>query len=109
VISIYTFIFTFLVVSCQAVSAWVLKQKGLARPRFFRTFVTVQVLVVVAAAPVGNVWREPVSVLWGRLAANRDAHLRGRFDLLPSRCDTCQDWMVGTADKIRPRRGVFAR
>jgi mannosyltransferase len=52
VLGVYTFIFAFLVVGCQAVSAWILQRIGPARPRFLRTFVAVQAGVVLATAPV---------------------------------------------------------
>jgi sulfatase maturation enzyme AslB (radical SAM superfamily) len=50
----------------------------------------------------GNVWDEPLSVLWARLGHNRDLHLQHRFDELPERCHTCTDWMTGSADRIKP-------
>ena len=49
----------------------------------------------------GNAWHEPLDVLWGRLAAYRELHLRRRFDELPDRCSTCKDWMTGSAKRIR--------
>jgi hypothetical protein len=55
-----------------------------------------------ATEPVGNVWQEPLSTLWNRMAEFRRAHLAGTFTALPVRCATCKDWMVGMADKIPP-------
>ena len=51
---------------------------------------------------VGNVWREPLATLWGRLGGYRALHLQHRFDELPPRCQTCTDWMTGAAQRIRP-------
>jgi len=50
----------------------------------------------------GNAWDEPLSVLWGKMAANRDHHLNHMFDELPDRCHKCTDWMTGAAEKIKP-------
>jgi len=49
----------------------------------------------------GNVWDEPLTVLWDRLGVNRVKHLEHRFDELPERCQTCTDWMTGSAERIR--------
>lgn len=51
---------------------------------------------------VGNAWDEPLTDLWERLGVYRDLHLQYRFDELPERCQTCKDWMVGVAERIRP-------
>ena len=40
--------------------------------------------------------------LWSRLGAYRAMHLSHRFALLPQRCSTCKDWMVGAASRTRP-------
>lgn len=50
----------------------------------------------------GNAWHEPLAVLWARLGTYRNLHLEHRFDELPARCHTCQDWMTGAAERIRP-------
>jgi sugar O-acyltransferase (sialic acid O-acetyltransferase NeuD family) len=50
----------------------------------------------------GNAWDESLTTLWGRLGVYREQHLSRRFDLLPERCGTCKDWMVGSASRIRP-------
>lgn len=50
---------------------------------------------------VGNVWEESLEVLWRRLAGHRDNHMQRRFDQLPERCQTCKDWMVGAARRVR--------
>lgn len=49
----------------------------------------------------GNAWDESLTVLWHRLGGYRDKHLARRFDLLPERCQSCKDWMVGAARRIR--------
>jgi sulfatase maturation enzyme AslB (radical SAM superfamily) len=51
---------------------------------------------------VGNAWHEPLADLWARLGSYRALHLGHRFDELPSRCQTCTDWMTGAAQRIRP-------
>lgn len=51
---------------------------------------------------VGNAWDEPLSVLWARLGGYRQHHLNHDFDRLPDRCQTCKDWMTGSAKRIRP-------
>ena len=48
----------------------------------------------------GNAWQEPLTTLWNRLSGYRDTHLHRRFEQLPERCQTCKDWMVGTAKRI---------
>lgn len=55
---------------------------------------------------VGNAWHEPLAVLWARLGKYRDLHLQHRFAELPARCQTCKDWMVGAARRIRPASTV---
>ncbi len=50
----------------------------------------------------GNAWDEPLAVLWQRLGAYRQHHMERHFDLLPARCQTCKDWMVGVAKRIPP-------
>jgi len=57
---------------------------------------------------VGNAWDEPLTVLWRRLGLYRKYHLDGCFDQLPELCKSCKDWMVGAAEKIRPKWGPFA-
>lgn len=56
----------------------------------------------------GNAWDEPLEVLWGRLGKFRDHHLGYRFQDLPARCQTCKDWMTGSAQRIRPQGGSLA-
>jgi sulfatase maturation enzyme AslB (radical SAM superfamily) len=51
---------------------------------------------------VGNVWSDPLSDLWGRLAAYRQLHLDRRFDDLPQACQECKDWMTGASERDRP-------
>ena len=51
---------------------------------------------------VGNAWQEPLTTLWRRLGGYRVLLLQHRFDELPSRCQTCTDWMTGAAHRIRP-------
>ncbi len=51
---------------------------------------------------VGNAWHESLTDLWARLGAYRELHLQHRFRELPKRCHTCRDWMVGSAERIRP-------
>lgn len=51
---------------------------------------------------VGNAWQESLADLWARLGHYRDLHLQHRFKELPDRCQTCSDWMVGRAERIRP-------
>ncbi|MHC5211455.1 MAG: phosphopantetheine-binding protein [Planctomycetota bacterium] len=58
---------------------------------------------------VGNAWDESLQTLWGRLGTYREHHLERRFDLLPERCGTCKDWMVGSANRIRPAADVGCR
>jgi hypothetical protein len=41
-------------------------------------------------------------VLWARLGKFRDLHMAGRYDELPERCHTCQDWMTGAAVREHP-------
>jgi hypothetical protein len=36
------------------------------------------------------------------LGGYRQLHLEHRFDELPDRCQSCKDWMVGAAQRIRP-------
>ncbi|MCU0674575.1 MAG: radical SAM protein [Myxococcota bacterium] len=50
----------------------------------------------------GNAWHEPLDVLWARLGKFRDLHMSGRYDELPERCHTCQDWMTGAAVREHP-------
>ncbi len=52
---------------------------------------------------VGNAWDEPLSTLWSELGGYRAKHLERRFDELPARCQACQDWMVGAAQRVRPQ------
>ncbi len=49
----------------------------------------------------GNAWDEPLADLWGRLGEYRRTHLERRFADLPDRCHTCQDWMTGSAKRLR--------
>ncbi|MFO1078466.1 MAG: radical SAM protein [Planctomycetota bacterium] len=51
---------------------------------------------------VGNVWQDSLTELWARLGRYRDLHLEHRFQELPERCQSCRDWMVGSAERIRP-------
>lgn len=53
----------------------------------------------------GNAWQESLTDLWARLGQYRDLHLQHRFAELPERCQTCRDWMVGSAERIRPASG----
>ena len=50
----------------------------------------------------GNAWDENLAVLWERLGVYREKHLEHRFDELPDRCQTCQDWMTGAAQRFGP-------
>lgn len=50
----------------------------------------------------GNAWDESLTVLWNRLGSYRDLHLQHRFSELPDRCQTCTDWMTGSAERIKP-------
>ncbi len=50
----------------------------------------------------GNAWDESLTVLWNRLGYYRNLHLQHRFDELPDRCQTCTDWMTGSAERIKP-------
>ncbi len=52
----------------------------------------------------GNAWDDSLSDLWARLGPYRQHHLERKFDLLPSRCDTCTDWKTGASLKLRPDR-----
>jgi pyruvate-formate lyase-activating enzyme len=54
---------------------------------------------------VGNAWDEPLTLLWERLGSYRTLHLGRHFDALPDRCQTCKDWMVGAAKRIRAPLG----
>lgn len=51
---------------------------------------------------VGNAWHHSLTDLWAKLGTYRDLHLQHRFAELPERCHTCRDWMVGSAERIRP-------
>lgn len=51
---------------------------------------------------VGNAWQDSLTNLWAALGRYRELHLQHRFKELPDRCQTCQDWMVGSAERIRP-------
>jgi MoaA/NifB/PqqE/SkfB family radical SAM enzyme len=55
----------------------------------------------------GNAWEESIEDLWAQLGGYRDKHLSRRFDELPDRCLTCQDWMTGAADRIRPDEALL--
>ncbi len=57
---------------------------------------------------VGSAWEEPIADLWHKLGRYRDLHLARQFDQLPDRCQTCQDWMTGAAERIRPTDAVDA-
>ena len=50
----------------------------------------------------GNVYEESLEALWQKMSKYRTLHLQHRFDELPERCHTCQDWMTGAASRIRP-------
>lgn len=50
----------------------------------------------------GNAWHESLATLWGRLGSYRNLHLQHQFEALPERCQTCRDWMVGAAERVRP-------
>lgn len=50
----------------------------------------------------GNAWDEPLFDLWAKLGKYRDMHLKYQFDDLPERCQTCTDWMTGSAERIKP-------
>lgn len=50
----------------------------------------------------GNAWHDSLADLWGGLTGYRAHHLAREFDRLPDRCQTCKDWMVGVAERIRP-------
>jgi len=51
---------------------------------------------------VGNVWQQSLVELWAQLGGYRRLHLEHRFDELPERCQSCTDWKVGAAERIRP-------
>ena len=51
-LAIYTFVFSFLAIACQAVSALWLQRVSPERPRFLRKFILVHLVVTAAAAPV---------------------------------------------------------
>jgi hypothetical protein len=51
---------------------------------------------------VGNAWHESLTTLWAKLGHYRELHLQHRFAELPERCHQCRDWMVGSAERIRP-------
>lgn len=51
---------------------------------------------------VGNAWDNTISELWSELGRYRDLHLAHRYDELPERCHTCQDWMTGAAERLHP-------
>lgn len=51
---------------------------------------------------VGNVWQHSLAELWDRLGRYRQLHLEHRFAELPERCQSCRDWMVGSAERVRP-------
>ncbi|HSM04365.1 MAG TPA: radical SAM/SPASM domain-containing protein [Longimicrobiales bacterium] len=51
---------------------------------------------------VGNAWEASIVELWAELGRYRTLHLAHDFDALPDRCHSCQDWMTGAADRIRP-------
>lgn len=53
----------------------------------------------------GNAWHSSLKSLWDQLGQYRENHLQHRFAELPDRCQSCKDWMVGIADRIRPSRG----
>ena len=53
---------------------------------------------------LGNAWQASLTTLWNELGAYRDMHLEYRFDELPDRCQSCKDWMTGSAERIRPTR-----
>ncbi|MBX3462973.1 MAG: radical SAM protein [Planctomycetes bacterium] len=57
---------------------------------------------------VGNAWQESLADLWAKLGRYRELHLQHRFAELPERCQTCRDWMVGRAERIRPGAGGAA-
>jgi hypothetical protein len=56
----------------------------------------------------GNAWQDTLAALWLRLSGYREAHLDRRFDELPTRCQSCKDWMTGAAARIRPTLGTHA-
>ncbi len=56
----------------------------------------------------GNAWHSSLTELWSGMSHYREMHLAHRFDELPARCDTCTDWMTGSAERIRPATGPFA-
>ncbi|MEE9385197.1 MAG: radical SAM/SPASM domain-containing protein [Nannocystaceae bacterium] len=53
---------------------------------------------------VGNAWHAPLAELWAGLGNWRQHHLSHEFDQLPDRCQTCRDWMVGVAERLRPKQ-----
>lgn len=57
---------------------------------------------------IGNAWDAPLAELWAALGRYRRLHMERRFDELPDRCQTCKDWMVGAAHRIRPRASETA-
>jgi uncharacterized Fe-S cluster-containing radical SAM superfamily protein len=57
---------------------------------------------------VGNAWEHSITELWAELGRYRDLHLAHRFDELPERCHSCQDWMTGAAERLRPDDAAHA-
>lgn len=57
---------------------------------------------------VGNAWDESIAALWGRLGDYRRLHLSHEFEQLPTRCQSCKDWMTGVADRVQPPRAQQA-
>ena len=50
----------------------------------------------------GSAWHDSLADLWAGVADYRGHHLARDFDRLPERCQSCKDWMVGVAERIRP-------
>jgi pyruvate-formate lyase-activating enzyme len=55
----------------------------------------------------GNLWDEPLEVLWARLGTYRALHMSRRFDQLPAVCQNCKDWMVGESQRVKPHAARF--
>ena len=54
----------------------------------------------------GNAWEDSIIDLWAQLGVYRDKHLARQFDELPESCQTCTDWMTGSAKRIKPEESV---
>ena len=55
---------------------------------------------------VGNAWDEPLVDLWAKLGVYREKQLKHRYEELPQRCQTCTDWLTGSAERIHPEKST---